>query len=165
MALPVILNPGFETPVVGETAVVNPSGSDWTWSTSNAGIEGRASRGLYSGQYGFVESSGFIQQSMACDGTPFQIRFAAKYRLSASPEMLRLTMDGATVADFLPDVAWALYTTPTITPAAGSRTFRFARISGSIQFCIDSIEVLAVAPTTSPGRLLCFSPGATGLMG
>jgi hypothetical protein len=140
--LPVLQDPGFETPSVGTGTFsafrYQPSGSPWTFSTY-AGVAGNGS-GFTDGnpdapdgpdgtQVAFLQGPSSISQAVTLAAGTYSLSFSAAQRGDGnySTQTIQVQVDGNVVGTFRPaDANYASFTTNNFTlSSAGSHTITF----------------------------------------
>jgi hypothetical protein len=133
--LPVLSDPGFETPAVGAGSFqYQPSGSPWTFSTL-AGVSGNGS-GFTDGnpdapqgtQVAFLQGPSSISQAVNLAAGTYSVSFSAAQRQNVqySSQTIQVQVDGTVVGTFTPgSTSYTAYTTASFTVTAGSHTITF----------------------------------------
>jgi hypothetical protein len=136
--LPVLNDPGFETPAVGTGTFgsfqYQPSGSPWTFSTY-AGVSGNDS-GFTDGnpdapdgaQVAFLQGPSSVSQAVTLAAGTYSLSFSAAQRGNGnySSQTIQVQVDGNVVGSYTPGSAsYTAYTTASFTVTAGSHTIAF----------------------------------------
>jgi hypothetical protein len=136
--LPLLSDPGFETPVVGTGTYnafqYNPSGSPWTFSTY-AGVSGNGSGFTESNsdapqgtQVAFLQGLSSISQTLTFSAGTYSLGFSAAQRGNGnfSTQQFQVQVDGNVVGTYTPGGAsYTAYTTASFTVTAGAHTISF----------------------------------------
>jgi hypothetical protein len=136
--LPVLQDPGFETPNVG-TGTFNsfqyhPSNSPWTFSTY-AGVAGNGG-GFTDGnpdapqgtQVAFLQGPSSASQAVTLAAGTYSLSFSAAQRGDGnySSQTFQVQVDGTVVGTFTPgSTSYTAYTTPSFTVTAGAHSITF----------------------------------------
>ena len=164
-------DPGFETPSVGSSYRVDPTGSPWTFAGS-AGVAGNngpvtsgnppAPQGT---QVAWQQNGGTISQSVRFAAGSYTVSFYAAQRGNyPSNSTIRVQIDGQTVGSITPTgTSYAAYSTGSFTVTAGSHTVRFVGVGvGGSTVLFDKVGI-AAAPATATGPISTQATPGVGL--
>ncbi len=172
-------DPGFELPVVPSGApgyILNPaSGSPWTFASNGAGNGAVATNYVngYAGanppapqgnQVGVLQMAGSISQTVNLQAGFYSLSFSAAQRVNtqASYQVIRITMDGLTIADIQPTGStYATYDTGVFSvPTSGTHVVTFTGLNpqgGDNTAFIDQVNLQPINYTNSYAVLSSFN--------
>jgi hypothetical protein len=171
-------DPGFELPNVGNSYLVDPSGSPWTF-TGSAGVAGNAGP-VTSGnpnapqgtQVAWAQNGGSISQEVNFAAGSFTISLEAAQRGNyPSNSTIQVEIDGQTVGSITPtSTSYAAFTTNSFAVTAGSHTVQFVGVSnlGGSTALFDQVNIQSTnsspppAPPPSPPPSSITQPSDPG---
>jgi beta-glucanase (GH16 family)/fibronectin type 3 domain-containing protein len=162
----------FEAVNVGTTYAYDPTSANWTFA-NKAGVEVNGSAWNAAAapdgkQAAFLQSNqgvgGSIKQSLSITTAgSYQISFSAAQRANYGTAPIAVAVDGTIVATITPSSnAFATYTTPVLTLAAGTHAFTFSTAvitTADTDSFIDKVSLASIAPTLFAAH---FDFGPTG---
>lgn len=164
MAAPTFANFSFEDPVVVDPLYELPPG--WSSTGGGSGLSTRRGGGE---QFVYIYSiAGYqLTQTLAFAAGTYKVTF--RWRPSVTADSFwEFRVDGTPVwsSSNASHLAWYSVETAPFTVAAGPRTLGLYCVTpNSTRMQFDDFIVVESGPATVPGRLLCFEPGAVGLIG
>lgn len=187
--IPVLVNGGFEVPVMGAAFKTQPAGATWAF-TGSAGISGRitdssipnftsgnppAPEGV---QVAYMQNAGSrIEQSIAFAAGQYALSFKAARRGNnqLGIQTVAVQVDGVEVGRFQPpNTNFTAFTTPPFTVATGSRKIGLVGVgSGGTDFTalVDDVKIVPfaapayVAPTFNLPASLALTVGVAVALG